>query len=310
MKRALSAYISLFLCVISAAAFLTLPASAAVSTRKVDGPVTRADIAHCFRAIEDIGVREMKADYDACKDEAEATIARNKLAKQIQKEKKKKISDEKAMELALSPKYSGRYLEMRESVKDSDKSSYALKKISDPFRKPKGYVPLTTSWFCLLVAALAVSAVISALKSLLGRRKGKGGKSRGYWGMAPAFWLLAFVFSPILLKFYAELNPVAGYAACINRPGFWGYASMPAIQAGIFLILTRVIAGTLLRRRNSGGFLGGVSVCLVSAVISLIGLVGLNFLGLGIITTIAGNIVVVVLKLIFYLFFILLTLIH
>lgn len=302
MKRLLTAYISILICCICSAGPL--------STRKADGKVTGSDVMGCFTAVEDINIKAMMADYDACKDEAEATIARNKLAKQIQKEKKKKISDEKAQELALSPKYSERYLALRENVKDSDKSSYALKKLSDPFRRTEGYKPLTTSWFYLLVAAFALTVIASAVVGIFRRRKGKDRHPGARWGLALAFWVLAFAFSPILLTFYAELNPVASYAACINRPGFWGYASMPAIQAGIFLILTRLLGTLVIRRGAKKGFLAGVLVCLLSGAASLVVLVGLNFLGLSIVTTIVGNLVVWVLKFIFYIFFILLTLIH
>lgn len=302
MKKLLTAYLLVLLCCAWAAA--------APSTRKADGKVKASDVAVCFTALEEISLKAMKDDYDACREEAEATIARNKLAKQIQKEKKKDISDEKAQELALSAKYSERYLAARESVKDSDKSSYALKKISDPLRATDGYRPLTTSWFYLLVASFALSALVYAVTVPLRRRKGKDSRTAEQWGVAFTFWVIALAFSPALLKFYAELNPVAAYASCINDPSFWGYASMPAIQAGLFLILTRILASKTAAGRQGGGFLSGCIVCLVSALVSLAVLAGLNFLGLGIITTIAGNVVVWILKLIFYIFFILLTLIH
>lgn len=110
------------------------------------------------------------------------------------------------------------------------------------------------------------------------------------------FWLIALFVTPFLYNFYDSLNPVLRYAHFTNDP-LWGpYNWVPAIQCVIFLLLL-LIAKIGLNGINHGrdrhvsvfGFiLSGMGLYLIAAVVILAVVLGLNYLGLSIVTTWVG----------------------
>lgn len=293
---------------VAVAALLCCSPAFALSSRQSDSDVSAKDVAGCFKAYGDISLKAMMDDYDACKEEASTNIALHKLAKQIQREKKKKISEEKALQMAGSAKYSDRYNELRENVKEADRTSYALKQLQDPLRPTEGYRPLATSWFYLMLILLLMSLVARLVALPFQRRKGRK-SSAAEAGRSVVFWVFAIAATPFLLRFYTDINPVLPYAKCINSVNFWGYYPMPAIQCGIFLIASWIVSTIAIRRKKVEGFVPGLVTALVCTALVLAALLILNILGLSVITTILGNVVVAVLTFVFKTIFILFSLI-
>ncbi|MBR5724382.1 MAG: hypothetical protein IKX62_03275 [Bacteroidales bacterium] len=110
------------------------------------------------------------------------------------------------------------------------------------------------------------------------------------------FWLIALFVTPFLYNFYDSLNPVLRYAHFTNDPAWAPYSWLPAVQCVIFLILL-LLARIVLNVTNHGkdrhvsvfGFiLAGMGVYLLISLVILAVLLGLNYLGVSIVTTWTG----------------------
>ena len=110
------------------------------------------------------------------------------------------------------------------------------------------------------------------------------------------FWLIALFVTPFLYNFYDSLNPVLRYAHFTNDPLWAPYNWLPAIQCVIFLLLL-LIAKIIINGTDHGrdrhvsvfGFvLSGMGLYLLVAVVILAVLLGLNYLGVSIVTTWVG----------------------
>jgi len=107
------------------------------------------------------------------------------------------------------------------------------------------------------------------------------------------FWLIALLGTPFLYNFYSELNPVMRYAHFVNDPAWKPYGWVPAVQCIVFLVLLflakwmiNVSEHSKARHRTVFGFvLSGMGLYLLIAVGILAVLLGLNYLGLSVITS-------------------------
>ena len=110
------------------------------------------------------------------------------------------------------------------------------------------------------------------------------------------FWLIALFVTPFLYNFYDSLNPVLRYAYFTNDPLWTPYNWLPAIQCLIFLVLLWVAKVVLNGVDHSkdrhvsvfGFVLTGMGLYLLVAVGILAVLLGLNYLGVSIVTTWVG----------------------
>lgn len=110
------------------------------------------------------------------------------------------------------------------------------------------------------------------------------------------FWLIALFVTPFLYNFYDRLNPVLRYAHFTNDPLWAPYNWLPAIQCVIFLgllllakILMNEVDHSEDRHASVFGFvLAGMGLYLLVAVGILAVMLGLNYLGVSIVTTWVG----------------------
>ncbi|MCR5519467.1 MAG: hypothetical protein K6F21_03965 [Bacteroidales bacterium] len=107
------------------------------------------------------------------------------------------------------------------------------------------------------------------------------------------FWLIALVGTPFLFNFYSELNPVLRYAHFLNDPNWAPYGWVPVVQCILFLVLlwiAKVVIdfGEHSKERHAtvfGYVLSGMGLYLLIAVGILAVMLGLNYLGLSVLTT-------------------------
>ena len=110
------------------------------------------------------------------------------------------------------------------------------------------------------------------------------------------FWLIALFVTPFLYNFYDRLNPVLRYAHFTNDPLWAPYNWLPAIQCVIFLgllLLAKILMNEVDhsddRHASVFGFvLAGMGLYLLVAVGILAVMLGLNYLGVSIVTTWVG----------------------
>ena len=107
------------------------------------------------------------------------------------------------------------------------------------------------------------------------------------------FWLIALLGTPFLYNFYSELNPVMRYVHFVNDPAWAPYGWVPAVQCILFLGLlwgakwiVNINDHSKARHRTVFGFVfTGMGLYLLIAVGLLAVLLGLNYLGLSVITS-------------------------
>ena len=113
------------------------------------------------------------------------------------------------------------------------------------------------------------------------------------------FWLIALFGTPFLYNFYSELNPVMRYAFFTNDPSWPPNGWVPAMQCILFLILLWIAKFMIKQDDHSkarhatvfGYVLSGLGRYLLIAAAILAVLMGLNYLGLSVITSWAGYLV-------------------
>ena len=112
-------------------------------------------------------------------------------------------------------------------------------------------------------------------------------------GVDIVFWCLALFFTPVLFKFYADINPVAEWAIKSNNTTWGAYNMLPVTQCVLFLIVLfviRIFAAKRERKNRSYRsiwtyILSGMGKYLLFSAIALAVLVGLNYCGLSIVTS-------------------------
>ena len=120
------------------------------------------------------------------------------------------------------------------------------------------------------------------------------------------FWTIALFVTPFLYNFYNELNPVIRFAHFTNDPLWRPYAFLPAIQCVLFLVLlllVKLVMNTTDHSRRKhlsvfGFVLSGMGQYLLFAIIVLAIVLGLNYLGVSMLTTWAGFLVWRIIRLI------------
>ena len=113
------------------------------------------------------------------------------------------------------------------------------------------------------------------------------------------FWLIALFGTPFLYNYYSDLNPVMRYAFFTNDPSWPPYGWVPAMQCILFLLLLWIAKFTIKQDDHSkarhatvfGYVLSGLGRFLLIAIAILVVLMGLNYLGLSVITSWAGYLV-------------------
>ena len=118
------------------------------------------------------------------------------------------------------------------------------------------------------------------------------------------FWLIALFVTPFLYNFYSDLNPVARYVFFTNDPTWPPYAWLPAMQCILYLGLLWFVKVMLnetdhskQRHRTVFGYvLSGIGLYLLIAVGILAVMMGLNYLGLSVLTSWTGHLAWQVIK--------------
>lgn len=125
------------------------------------------------------------------------------------------------------------------------------------------------------------------------------------------FWLIALLGTPFLFNFYSELNPVMRYAHFVNDPAWKGFGWVPAVQCIVFLVLLWFAKSMINVSDHSkarhvtvfGYVFSGMGLYLLIAVGILAVLLGLNYLGLSALTSIAFYLVWQVVKVLLIILF-------
>ena len=130
------------------------------------------------------------------------------------------------------------------------------------------------------------------------------------------FWLIALVGTPFIFNFYAELNPVMRYVHFLNDPAWGPYGWVAFTQCVLFLILLWVAKWYInesdhskARHHTVFGFVfTGMGLYLAIAVGILAVMLGLNYLGLSVLTSgafwLAWQVVKIALIILVYVFMI------
>ena len=107
------------------------------------------------------------------------------------------------------------------------------------------------------------------------------------------FWLIALLGTPFIYNFYHELNPVLRYAHIVNDPAWRPSACLPILQCLIFLGLLWFIKSIMNNSDHSkarhltvfGYVFTGMGLYLLIAAGILAAMLGLNYLGLSVLTS-------------------------
>ncbi|MBP5572211.1 MAG: hypothetical protein J6X39_06035 [Bacteroidales bacterium] len=111
------------------------------------------------------------------------------------------------------------------------------------------------------------------------------------FGVSLMSWIVVLFVTPFVFNFYEVFNPVLKYAHFVNDPNWAPYGSLPGIQSVIFIILMMVLAQFLLARGHEkrhysvfGYVFSGLGLYLAAALGVLVVMLGLNFVGLSMIS--------------------------
>lgn len=107
------------------------------------------------------------------------------------------------------------------------------------------------------------------------------------------FWLVALLGTPFIYNFYHELNPVLRYAHIVNDPAWRPSSCLPILQCLIFLGLLWFIKSIMNNSDHSkarhltvfGYVFTGMGLYLLIAAGILAAMLGLNYLGLSVLTS-------------------------
>lgn len=132
------------------------------------------------------------------------------------------------------------------------------------------------------------------------------------FGVSLMFWMVILFVTPFLFNFYESFNPVLQYAHFVNDPHWLPYGSIPGIQCVIFIALMLYLE-RIIRYRDRGkekyltvfGYIfSGLGLYLAAALVILLVMLGLNFLGLSILSGWIGfliwKIIFIVLVIVFW----------
>lgn len=127
-------------------------------------------------------------------------------------------------------------------------------------------------------------------------------------GLTIMFWLVALFSTPFVFQYYDAINPVLPYAKFVNSPDWFGYSYLPVAQCLIFLFFLSISKVFLLETDYSKHdynhaltYLGvGMGKILLAAIGIFVLLAGVNYLGLGILTSIGMWLLWWVIKIAFF----------
>ncbi len=127
-------------------------------------------------------------------------------------------------------------------------------------------------------------------------------------GLKIMFWLVALFATPLVFQYYDAINPVLPYASFVNRPDWFGYDLLPVAQCLIFLFflkLSKVGSSQTDYSKHDYShaliyFAHGMGKILLAAVVIFALLAAVNYLGLGIITSIGMWLLWWVIKIAFF----------
>ncbi len=136
-------------------------------------------------------------------------------------------------------------------------------------------------------------------------------------GLKIMFWLVVLFATPFVFQYYDAINPVLPYASFINSTDWFAYDHLPAAQCIIFifaLYLTK--AGSVetdyskLDYNHALVYLArGMGEILLYALVIFVLLAAINYLGLGILTSIAMWLLWWVIKIVFFIVVIIIALV-
>ncbi len=137
-------------------------------------------------------------------------------------------------------------------------------------------------------------------------------------GLKIMFWLVTLFATPFVFQYYDAINPVLPYAKFVNNPDWFGYGYLPVAQCLIFiyaLIATRAGSGDTDYSKLDYShafvyFARGMGETLLYALLIFALLALVNYLGLGIITSIGMWCLWWIIKIVFYVVIIIIALIY